>query len=322
MRYIVYGIGAIGGTVAARLALSGANVLGIARGPQYDAIAADGLLLRTPMGNQRARFPVVPDPAAIAFLPDDIIVLTLKSQHTRAALEALAAAGVSEQAIVCAQNGIDNERQALRVFPNVYGLLVLMPAVFSTPGIVDAFGTPHHGIFDIGRYPGGDDETARAIAADLTRAGIAAQARPDVMTAKNGKLLVNLANIVGAALGEGHEAIPPIARRLTAEGEAVFAAAGLAHEDVGSNAARRARLMTEGEIAGAERVGSSSTQSLSRGTGSIETDWLNGEIALLGRLHGVPTPANAYFAALARRMLAEGLQPGSIGLAEIEAALG
>jgi lysophospholipase L1-like esterase len=32
---------------------------------------------------------------------------------------------------------------------------------------------------------------------------------------------------------------------------------------------------------------------LARATGSIETDYLNGEIAMLGRLHGVPTPVNA-----------------------------
>jgi len=74
-------------------------------------------------------------------------------------------------------------------------------------------------------------------------------------------------------------------------------------------------------VAGVDRTGGSSTQSLARGAGSIETDWLNGEIVLLGRLHGVPTPANAWCAALGARLVREKLAPGAIPLAEIEAAL-
>ena len=51
----------------------------------------------------------------------------------------------------------------------------------------------------------------------------------------------------------------------------------------------RLRLQpVDGEL----RPGGSSWQSLARGVGTIETDYLNGEIVLLGRLHGVPTPAN------------------------------
>jgi 2-dehydropantoate 2-reductase len=51
-----------------------------------------------------------------------------------------------------------------------------------------------------------------------------------------------------------------------------------------------------------------------RGTGSIETDFLNGEIVLLGRLHGVPTPVNAAVQALANRIARERLAPGSLNL--------
>ena len=65
-----------------------------------------------------------------------------------------------------------------------------------------------------------------------------------------------------------------------------------------------------------------STQSLARGTGSIETDYLNGEIVLLGRLHGVPVPANAYLVDLSARLVRDGLKPGAVAAAEIEAGLG
>ena len=46
------------------------------------------------------------------------------------------------------------------------------------------------------------------------------------------------------------------------------------------------------EVHGAEHPGSSTWQSLQRGS-TLETDFLNGEIVLLGRLHGIPTPVNA-----------------------------
>jgi len=49
-----------------------------------------------------------------------------------------------------------------------------------------------------------------------------------------------------------------------------------------------------------------------RGTGSLETDYLNGEIALLGRLHGVPTPASDFVCRLGRRILREKMKPGDI----------
>ena len=74
-------------------------------------------------------------------------------------------------------------------------------------------------------------------------------------------------------------------------------------------------------IPGIERSGGSTTQSLERGAGSIETDYLNGEIVLLGRLHGVPVPANTYFVELGARMVREKLKPGAISAAQAEAEL-
>ena len=52
-------------------------------------------------------------------------------------------------------------------------------------------------------------------------------------------------------------------------------------------------------------------QSLRRGTGAIETDYLTGEIVLLGRLHGVATPANEALQALAAEMARAGEPPAS-----------
>jgi len=58
---------------------------------------------------------------------------------------------------------------------------------------------------------------------------------------------------------------------------------------------------------------------LARGTGSIEADYLNGEIVLLGRLHGVDTPANAALQRVANGMARERLPAGSLSIKEVEA---
>ena len=60
------------------------------------------------------------------------------------------------------------------------------------------------------------------------------------------------------------------------------------------------------------RSGSSTWQSLARHTGEVETDYLNGEIALLGRLHGVATPVNAALCRLAARVASDGAGPQTL----------
>lgn len=320
MRIIVYGVGAIGGTVAGALARSGQEVVGLARGAHREAIDREGLLLRTPDGAERVRFPCRADPAEIGVRPDDAILLAMKTQDTLPALERLRAAGVEEQPIFCVQNGVTNERFALRRFPEVHGVRVGMPASLPRPGEVCAYGSPRLGIFDIGRYPSGSNAHDTRLAQALEAAGIAAFVTADVMPSKYGKLLMNLGNIVEAALGPGVDA-KGILSLVRAEAETVLEAAGIAWRDVGPDDPRRAGLMRHAPVDGVSRAGGSTTQSLARGAGTIETDYLNGEIVLLGRLHGVPAPANAYMLDLGARLVREGLPPGAITVAEMEAGL-
>jgi len=320
MRIIVYGVGAIGGTVAAALTLSGQEVIGIARGAHLEAIRKDGLLLRTPEKTERTHFPCVSDPTEIDFRQDDAILLTMKTQDTLAALERLRVAGVTGQPIFCVQNGVTNERLALRHFPEVHGVTVMMPAAISAPGEIAAHSVPRHGIFDIGRYPGGSNAHDTKLAQALEAANVAAFVSQDVMQSKYGKLILNLSNILQAALGLDAD-YKHLETLLRTEAEAAYKAAGIPWRDLGAADARRAQLMNQKPIAGLDRLGSSTTQSLARGGGSIETDYLNGEIVLLGRLHGVPVPANTYFTELGARMAREGLKPGAVSLAEAEAQL-
>lgn len=320
MRVIVYGMGAIGGVIAAGLARSGAEVIGIARGRMLEAVRAGGLRLRTPDVDAVVPVPVVATPAEIAFRPDDAILLCMKTQDTPPALDALRLAGVTEQPIFCTQNGVANEGMALRLFPNVHGITVMLPATYLTPGESISYCTPRFGMFDIGRYPSGSDEADRALALLLTEANFAAFATDAVMASKYGKLLLNLGNISGAAHGAGAED-GTLRQALRREAEAVLAAAGIPWTEVGTSDPRRALHVNLRPVPGAPAMSNSTLQSLQRG-GGVETDYLNGEICLLGRLHGVPTPLNAAMMDLASRMLRDGVAPGSVPLPETLAALG
>lgn len=320
MRFIIYGIGAIGGTLAVCLSRAGYDIIGIARGEQLKAIKQSGLNLRTPDSDVTAQFPIVAHPSEIDFRPDDMVLLTMKTQHTEDALHALRAAGVRNQTIACMQNGVANERLASRYFGNVLGVVVMMPSIYLVPGEVVAVGVPKHGLFDVGCFPHGTSSAVHQLSEALNASGFAAFPHEDVMRGKYGKLLLNLNNGIDSALGsvarDGTHAQQAKKEALT-----VYAAAGITHDDVGANDERRKQLMQPGEVPGAVSVGSSAAQSLARSAGSIETDYLNGEIALLGRLHGVPTPVNACFAELAAELSAKGVQPGSMSEAEVDARL-
>ncbi len=320
MRIIVYGLGAIGGVVAAALANAGREVVGIARGGMLAAVSADGLKMTSIRGETQVRFDCVGHPSDIAFLDDDVILMCMKGQDTPPALEALRAAGVRAQPIFCCQNGVANERRALRIFPNVHGVTVMMPATYVAPGHVAIFVEPAFGMFDIGRFPGGVDADDTALAEALNAANIAAFTMPDVMASKYGKLLMNLTNIVEAALGPGNRPIE-LGERLRAEGRAVLEAAGIDWRAVGGTDPRRDQFIRGAKLNSVASAGSSTTQSLLRGTGSIETDLLNGEISMLGRLHGVPTPRNDRLTLLSAELVGSGAAPGSMTLAQLEALL-
>ncbi|MBN8293542.1 ketopantoate reductase family protein [Rhodobacter sp. NTK016B] len=320
MRIIVYGVGAIGGVLAGALAKSGAEVIGIARGRMLEAVQAKGLRVMSPDMDEVIAVPMVGSPAEIDFRPDDAILLCMKTQDTQPALEALRMAGVTDQPIFCTQNGVANEPLALRMFPNVHGMTVMLPGTYLTPGEVVSHCTPKLGMFDIGRFPKGSDAADEALVELLWPAGFAAFVKPDVMASKYGKLLLNLGNISGAAFGPS---APDGALRKAAQSEAiaVYKAAGIDFVDVSTKDERREKYMNLREVPGAPAMSNSTLQSFQRGN-SVETDYMNGEICYLGRLHGVKTPVNDALMALAVRMLRDGIEPGTLDLQATLAELG
>ncbi|MCB9992636.1 MAG: ketopantoate reductase family protein [Hyphomicrobiaceae bacterium] len=318
MRFVIYGVGAIGGALAVDLTRAGHDVVGIGRGAQLEAIRKDGLRLKTPDGDHHATFEMVANPAEISFRRDDITVLAMKSQHTEVALHALRAAGIRPQSVICAQNGVSNEAAALRYFDHVLGAMLMMPVTYLTPGEVIASGTPKRGILDIGLIPAGTDSRVDMVCEALNGAGYAAYPHEDVMRAKYGKLLLNLVNGIDAVLGRTEKESKYI-RMARDEARAVYQKAGIAFDDTGDEDPRRKELLKFGEVPGAPRIGSSAAQSLARGAGSIEVDYLNGEIARLGRLHGIPTPVNVFFTDLCQKLVIAGKPPGSLNEEQVDA---
>jgi 2-dehydropantoate 2-reductase len=319
MRYIVYGAGAIGGTVGALLRRAGREVTLIARGAHLEAMQRDGLVLEAPDGDMTVELPAVGSPAEAEIGAGDVVLLTMKTQDTAAALDELAAVCDPDLAVVCAQNGVENERLALRRFANVYAMYVFSPAEHVEPGVARIYSNKPRGVLDLGRVPRGADERARKIAEDLRAAGYESRALEEPMRWKYSKLLDNLGNSLQALCGADAD-VTELDDRAREEALRCYQAAGIEYASPEERAERTGVLSLQ-EVHGEGHRGGSSWQSLVRGTGSIEATYLNGEIALLGRLHGVPTPVNETLAGLALRAAREGAQPGSMTVEELAAAV-
>jgi len=314
VRVVVFGAGAIGGLLGARLHQHGHDVTLVARGEHLGAIRARGLTIEAPEGTSVADVRATDDVGTLGLSSDHVVLLTTKSQHAAAALDAVAAAGAAPS-IVCVQNGVQNERTALRRFAKVYGACVMCPASHLEPGVVHAHRGPIAGILDVGRYPAGVDATTEAVAAAFTESGFLSEPRPDIMRWKYTKLLLNLGNALEAACGPASRR-SPLAARARAEGIACLDAAGIAYASEAEDTARRGGTVPR-PTGGPARVGGSSWQSLQRQTGNVEADYLNGEVVLLGRLHGVATPVNELLQRLANDLARRRAPPGSMSEADV-----
>ena len=325
MRFVVLGAGAIGGAVGGRLYQWGFDVTLVARGEHGRALRS-GLVLEDP--NERVTLPVraVEDVADVSWDGDvdgDVVVLlAVKGQHTDQALAQLMGSSAPPTTpVVCMQNGVENERRALRHFPRTFGMCVMCPASQLHPGVVQVHSAPVSGLLDLGCFPDGVDAQAQAIADAIDSTTFESVARPDIMRWKYRKLLMNLPNAVEALCGPGAR-FSPLAKCVQREGKEALAAAGIDVVSSEEDRERRGDHLQMAATASGEWQGGSSWQSLARGAGSIEAEYLNGEIALLGGLHGVPTPVNELLLRLALRAASEARPAGSMRLEELSAMAG
>ncbi len=320
MRYIIYGAGGIGGAIGGRLFHRGHDVVLICRGEQLATIQRRGLTLKTPSETLYLPIRAIGHPLELSFTDRDVVILTMKSQDTELALRDLDCAGGNAVPVICCQNGVDNERMAARHFAQVYGMVVWLPGTYLEPGVVLNHATPLGGILDAGCYPHGVDLLITQVTADLTASGFSARPDPYIMRWKYTKLLSNLRNALQAICGleaPGGD----FARAVRQEALDCYRAAGI---DFVPEDEMRQRVQTEvrlADIAGHSRAGGSTWQSLTRGLPAIEVDFLNGEIVLLGALHGVPTPYNRLLQKVANQMARTGKRPGSVSVEELQRML-
>lgn len=337
-RYVVIGAGAIGGTVGAVLSRSGVPAILVARGAHAEALRDDGIVLHTPDGT--VRVPVLAASAAqqISLTVRDVLVFTTKTQQLDAALvqwadrpvydgDRLVGTAGALLPVLTALNGVAAEEKALRYFRRVFGVCVWMPAVHLQPGAVIVRSWPVTGQFHVARWPAqlhtaDDDRLLCRIAHEWTAAGIQIRLPENVAPWKYNKLLSNLANVIDALCisDSDNSAITVAVRR---EGEAVLRQAGIAFVDFTASGAVRADGPTPRPVPGApQQIASSTWQSLTRNTGNVETDFLNGEIVRLAHHHGITAPLNATLASLMRQTCRDGSGPGVYSAAELAALLG
>ena len=318
-RYVIIGAGAVGGMLAAQLAQAGIKAVLVARGAQLAAIRDKGLRVLRPSGDDLVRLDVVGTPAEVGLAPGDVLVMATKAQHAEEALQewawqpvqgSVAASAASAVPVLMLQNGLDSERVALRRFATVYSASIWAAATYLKAGEISAAGAPKVGVFWMGRYPAGTDATLEAVAEDLRNAGYLVQVVADVQRWKVAKLLGNLRNAVQVLSGT-EEQRSELTALLAAEARAAFTAAGLGWADVKAESTFDLAQYVTHRIPDYPDSKLSTWQSFQRGAGSVEVDFLNGEIVLLGRLHGVATPGNEALQRVLGLSAAAGEVPGT-----------
>jgi 2-dehydropantoate 2-reductase len=314
---VVYGTGAIGGVIAARLRLAGVDVTAVARGEHLAAIRAGGLQLVTQDGTDTVTLRTAADASEVDWQTGPAVVLAVKSHQTAVALDDLAAHAPADTPLFVAQNGVANEAAVLRRFANVYGIAVMLPAAHLEPGVVIQQSHPVAGILDLGRFPAGRDDVAEEVSAALRASQFESEVRDDVMAWKHRKLIANLGNGVTAAFRPGPAADELVARARR-EAERILTAAGIPFVSAAEDQQRRGDSI-RGRVR--EDYYGSTWQSVARGHSDVETDWFNGEIVLQARLHALTAPVNELIQRITAEHARLGRPPRSLDAAAFLARL-
>ena len=330
-RYIIVGAGAVGGALGGRLGLVEHDVVLVARGDNLTALRDRGLRLRTPDEDVTQSLPAIGGPEEIKLDVDDVLILATKAHQANEALVNWTDVPVHRNGqpvdtagqclpIFTALNGVAAEAIAQRYFRLVFGVCVWMPVVHLVPGEVIIRSTPQSGMLHIGRVPASPDDhdqTLQQVAADLVAANFDVRLPEDVMRWKYRKLISNIGNVFQALVARNGDWRTLVT---DAEDEArrVLDTAGIGYISDAEEAAARAAGFTMKPVPGVPAsVGGSTWQSLQRGTGNIETDYLNGEIVMIAHRLGTTAPINERLAILARRAATSGAKPGDMSAEQL-----
>jgi 2-dehydropantoate 2-reductase len=335
-RVCVVGAGAVGGTVAARLAERGVGVCVVDASPEHVArLQSPGLVLESPEGAR-----TVPLDARVAgpgALPPservELVLLAVRSDATETALAPLVGALAGD--VVSLQNGLNEERIAGMVGAGrTIGCVVGFGATWIEPGHVALTAV---GDLVIGRLDGTRDDRLEAARA-LLEIAFPTRIASDVTAALWAKLLVNSMTVLGALGGclTGELLADPdgrvLARTVIAEGAAVALASGvrlrqvLGAVDVGLVANRGEGWESELDVAldlvaaGFGSVKSVTWRDLELGR-PIEIDAVTGEVVRRGEALGVRVGASAAVYRTLREIESGRRRIARANLAELAATL-
>lgn len=207
----VFGAGAIGGHLAARLSKGGADVSVIARGPHLQAMQTDGLRIQAPDGNFTVAVHATDDPTSLGV--QDAVVVTVKAPALASVAATIAPLLGPDTAVVFVMNGIpwwyfDHHGGALdgtklpALDPNdavrtaigparAIGGVVYSACTVIAPGVVHVEHARNRLV--LGEIDGSVSARAEAIAAPLTAGGFTMDVTADIRSAVWSKLFLNLA---------------------------------------------------------------------------------------------------------------------------------
>lgn len=315
MRICIYGAGAIGGLLGARLANAGTEVGLIARGPHLAAMRERGLTLRAAGQSITVRPNATDDPAELG--PQDFVVVTLKAHQVPGVVDRLQPLLGAETAVVMAVNGVPwwyfhglggpyegrrlpsvdpGDRQWTGIGPErIIGCVVYPAAEVVQPGVIELVEGDR---FSLGEPSGQKTERIERLSRALIEAGFKAPVRPKIRDEIWVKLWGNLSfNPISALTHATLEAIcadagtRDVARAMMLEAQAIGEKLGV-----------RFPISVDKRIDGAAAVGAHKTsmlQDLERGR-PMEIDALVTAVQDMGRLVEVPTPTIDTVLALVR----------------------
>jgi 2-dehydropantoate 2-reductase len=303
MGVTIFGAGAIGGLVGARLHDAGVSVQLIGRERQVAAIQANGLLVK---GLEESHVVRLPAATTLDGTPD-VILLTVKSQDVQEACRRIATLP-SDATVVTMQNGVRTDREAADILgrDRVVGCVLNISATYLEPGVIEQ---NTRAFFQVGApFP----ESAARVDAVLALLSpvVKTEFVLDIARARWTKLMANLNNaimtITGLPIGKAlrHPGLERLSIATIREGVKTAQLGGFGLDQ--SRRARTFRLMSTlpmslsylffrnklaGNFPADSTYGPSTLQSLKRGSSS-ELEYLNGEIVTLGKQIGRPTPYN------------------------------
>ena len=315
MRICIYGAGAIGGLMGARLARAGADVSLIARGPHLAAMRENGLTVRSAEETFTVHPRVTDDPATLG--PQDYVVITLKAHQVPGVVGPMQSLLAPDTAVVMAVNGVPwwyfyglggayDGRRLRSVDPGdvqwdgigpqrVIGCVVYPAAEVPEPGVIELVEGDR---FTLGEPAGKKTERAVHLSEALIAAGLKAPIRAKIRDEMWIKLWGNLSfNPISALTCATIEVIctdpgtRAVARAMMVEAQAIAEKLGV-----------RFPISVDKRLDGGAAVGAHKTsmlQDLERGR-PMEIDALVTAVQDMGRLVEVPMPAIDAVLALVR----------------------